>query len=195
MANSKNFEINNLKITKCNSNFRGGALYFYNSTGKISNSEFSYNSSGYGGAFSSTDNCNISLYNIKILNNYTEGGGGGGIYAYGELTIDGDKSTISNNVADTYGGGIMVKNKTTINNCVICNNKALKNCGGGINIDGELTLNNAKIYKNWCNQRGGGINFENKVSKFFYNKDKIKTIVYDNKSKSNNGNDFYPELE
>ena len=58
----------------------------------------------------------------------------------------------------------MVKNKTTINNCVICNNKALKYCGGGIHNEGDLILNNAKIYKNWCNQRGGGINFENKVS-------------------------------
>ena len=84
--------------------------------------------------------------------------------------------------------------KTTINSCILCNNKALKNCGGGIHVDGEFTLNNAKIYKNWYNQRGGGINYENKDSKFFYDKDKINTIVYDNKS-NQIGNDFYPEIE
>ena len=55
-------------------------------------------------------------------------------------------------------------------------------------------MNNAKIYKNWYNQRGGGINYENTDSKFFYDKDKINTIVYDNKS-NQIGNDFYPEIE
>ena len=195
LPSCKNFEINNLKITKCSSDYRGGAIYFSNSTGKISNSELSYNTSGNGGGFFSTNTCILSLYNIKILNNSTIGGSGGGIFAYGELTIDGDKSNISNNVADKYGGGIMVKTKATINNCIICNNKALTYSGGGIHVDGELILNNAKVYKNWCNQKGGGINYEYKDAKFFYDKDKIKNIVYDNKTKSNRGNDFYPELE
>ena len=128
------------------------------------------------------------------MNNCTEVGSGGGIYAYGDLSINGEKSNISNNTSYTYGGGIIVKTKATINNCVICNNKALNNCGGGIDVDGELILNNAKIYKNWCNQRGGGINYESKGAKVVYDKDKIKTFVFDNKA-NESGNDFYPELK
>ena len=190
----KNFEINNLKINKCKSDYKGGAIYFNYSTGKVNNSEFSYDISAFGGAIYCTDTCNVLLYNTKILNNSTEGGSGGGIYAYGELTIDGEKSNISNNVAETYGGGIMIKTKAKINNCIICNNKASKNSGGGINVDGELTLNNAKIYKNWCNQRGGGIRHEDPNSKHIYHKDKIKNIVYNNKA-NEKGNDIFPELE
>ena len=108
ISNCKNLEMNNLKITKCKSD-NGGAIYFTYSTGKILESELSYNTSRYGGGFYSTNNCNLLLYNIKILNNSTLEGSGGGIYGYGELTIDGDKSNISNNVANTYGGGIMIK--------------------------------------------------------------------------------------
>jgi predicted outer membrane repeat protein len=190
----KNFEINNLKITKCKSDY-GGAMFFSSSTGKMSNSELSDNTSGFGGGFYSNNTaCNILLYNTKILNNTAVGNSGGGIYAIGELTIDGDKSNVSNNVADTYGGGIMVKTKGLINNCIICNNKALMYDGGGVVADGELTLNNAKIYKNWCNRRGGGVYYENKNAIFIYDKDKIRTIVYDNKA-NKGGNDFYPELE
>ena len=166
LSSCKNFEINNLKITKCKSDY-GGAMYFWSATGKINNSELSYNTSGFGGGiYSSNTACNILLYNTKILNNTAVGNSGGGIYAYGELAIDGDKSNVSNNVADTYGGGIMVKTKGLINNCIICNNKALIYDGGGVVVDGELTLNNAKIYKNWCNMRGGGVYYENKNANF-----------------------------
>ena len=106
-----------------------------------------------------SNNNTFRLNNIKILNNITKEGSGGGIYAYGDLTIDGDKSSISNNTAETWGGGIIVKTKTIINNCIICNNKAMKNSGEGIQVDGELYLNKTKIYKNWCNQNGGGISY------------------------------------
>ena len=57
-----------------------------------------------------------------------------------------------------------------------------------------MTLNNAKIYKNWCNQRGGGIRHEDPNSKLIYDKDKIKNIVYNNKA-NEKGNDIFPELE
>ena len=52
---------------------------------KISNSEINNNvAEGYGGGIFSTDkNCEIELYNIKITNNSTKDGSGGGICAYG----------------------------------------------------------------------------------------------------------------
>ena len=84
----------------------------------------------------------------------------------------------------------MVKNKTIINNCIICNNKALIYTGGGIHIDGELILNKAKIYKNWCKQYGGGINYQSAKS-FVYNENEIDNMVYNNKA-DKNGNNIYP---
>ena len=188
--NWKDNEITNLKIENCNST-NGGGIYLSNSTMKISNSEINNNvAEGYGGAiFSGDNNCELELYNSKILNNSTQDGSGGGIYAYGSLLIDGENSLISNNVAGTYGGGIMLKNKGLIKNCVICNNKA-KISGGGINIDGNLLLEKAKIFGNSCNGMGGGICCANEI---LFDKNKIESMVYDNTA-GKNGNNMYPEI-
>ena len=186
----QDIEINNLKIRKCNGEWGGGLCFDTNNNGIISNSEFSYNTANNGGGIYIYGNKAFRLNNIKILNNIAKDGSGGGIYVYGDITIDGDKSTISNNTADEYGGGIVVKTKTTINNCIICNNKAMKKSGGGIQVDGELYLNKAKIYKNWCNENGGGINI--KPGKLFVSdKGEIDKMVYDNKAEKN-GDNLYP---
>ena len=161
---------------------------------KISNSELNNNvAEGFGGGiYSATYKCEIELYNNKITNNSTKEGSGGGIYAYGNLIIDGENTLISNNEAGTYGGGIMVKTQCLIKNCVICKNKALKNCGGGICVDGNLLLEKAKIFLNSCEQRGGGIYYLSS-KKFLYDKNKIDSMVYDNTA-TINGNNFYPEI-
>ena len=183
-------EINNLKIKKCNSRY-GGAIYLINSSIKIMNSELNENiAEELGGAIYSKDNSSeLELFNTKIINNSTQEGSGGGIYAYGSLLIDGENSLISNNVAGTYGGGIMLKNKGLIKNCVICNNKA-KISGGGINIDGNLLLEKAKIFGNSCNGMGGGICCANEI---LFDKNKIESMVYDNTA-GKNGNNMYPEI-
>jgi len=185
-VSNKDVEINNLIIKKCKSMY-GGAIYLSNSSMKISNSEFDGNiAEGSGGAIYSSDDCEIELYNNKILNNYSQEGSGGGIYAYGSLIIDGEKNLISNNVAGTNGGGIIIKNTGLIKNCSIYNNKA-KNSGGGIYIDGNLLLEKAKIYLNSCGENGGGIYC---ASKILYDKDKIDSMVYDNTA-AKNGNNLY----
>ena len=46
---------------------------------------------------------------------------------------------ISVNIAETYGGGIMVKKNFKIKNGKISHNKTLKNSGGGIRVDGNLS--------------------------------------------------------
>ena len=89
---------------------------------------------------------------------------------------------------------MIIKTKGKINNGIICNNKTSKYCGGGIQLDGKLKLNNGKVYKNWCNQKWGGFNHEAVTSKVFYDKDKIKSIFYNNKAQQK-GNDIFPELE
>ena len=184
-------EKNNIKIRKCNGDNGGGIYFDSNNKRIISNSEISNNTANYGGGIYISSKNIVQLNNVKILNNLTKEGIGGGIYAYGYLTIDGEKINISNNIAEAWGGGIMVKTKTTINNCVICNNKAMTESGGGIEVDGgELYLNKAKIYKNWCNKYGGGI-YCPQSKLFISNKDEINNMIYNNKAEKA-GDNLYP---
>ena len=189
--NCKNIEINNLKIEKCNA-VKGGAMFLTNCIGKISDSIFDSNfAKGFGGAiFIHSISSDFQLYNNQILNNITEDGSGGGIYAFGNLLIDGKDSLISDNIAGTYGGGLMIKSKGVIKNGKICHNKALKYSGGGIRVDGSLEFINGKICKNWANLNGGGINYEPSKN-VKYDKDKVKDLIYKNIAK-NLGNDIYP---
>ena len=159
--NCKEIEINNMKLEKSNS-FYGGGIYLSNSSIKINNSELYNNfAEGYGGAiFSGDNNCELELYNSKILNNSTQ---------------------------DGSGGGIMLKTKGLIKNCVICNNKA-KYYGGGIYIDGNLMIEKAKIFHNSCNENGGGICCANIL---LCDKNKIDSMVYDNTAGKNGNNLYY----
>ena len=187
----KNIEINNLKIENCTS-FYGGGIYLSYSSIKINNSEINNNfAEGFGGGIFSRDkNCELQLYNTKILNNSIKSGSGGGIYAYGSLLIDGENSLISNNEAETYGGGIMLKNKGLIKNGLICNNRAKKG-GGGIFDEGQLILEKAKIYLNSCDEYGGGIFYNG--AKLLYDKNKIDSMIYDNRA-GKGGNNLHPEI-
>ena len=191
LLNCKIVEISNLKIEKCNST-SGGAIYFNNCLGKVSDCVFENNfAKGFGGAiFIKNINSDFIFFNNKILNNITEEGSGGGIYAFGKLLIDGENTLISDNIAGTYGGGIMVKTNCIIKDGKLSHNKALKNSGGGIRVDGSLELINGKICKNWANLKGGGINYE-PSKKFSYDKAKIEKIVYKNSAK-NDGNEIFP---
>ena len=156
---------------------------------KISNSIFDSNiSKKFGGGIFINQYCDVELINNKITNNITEKGSGGGIYALGNIIIDGKDTLISDNIADTYGGGIMIKNYCEMKGGKICHNKALKNSGGGIRIDGSLELISGKVCKNWANINGGGINYE-PSKKFNYDSEKVK--IYKNKA-NNFGDDIFP---
>ena len=194
LLNCKIVQINNLKIEKCNST-SGGAIYFNNCLGRVSDCVFENNfAKGFGGAiFIKNINSDFIFFNNRILNNITEDGSGGGIYAFGSLLIDGANTLISDNIAGTYGGGIMVKNNCIIKGGEISHNRAMKNSGGGIRVDGSLQLINGKISKNWANLNGGGINYE-PSKKFSYDMEKIEKIVYKNNAK-NDGNEIFPLLK
>ena len=138
LTNCQNIEISNIKIEKCNSS-KGGAIILNSCKGLIADSNFENNiAKRFGGAIFINKNSDIKLMNNKILNNFTQEGSGGGIYAYGNILIDGPNTLISDNIAETFGGGIMIKEKGVIKNGKICHNKALKNSGGGIRVDGTL---------------------------------------------------------
>ena len=186
--NCHKIEINNLKISKCNSD-KGGAIFLINSSPIISNSIFEGNSAKkFGGAIFNHQNSEIKLINNKITNNKAEICSGGGIYALGNLIIDGEDSLISDNIAGTFGGGIMVKKECQIKDGKISHNKALKNSGGGIRVDGSIEIIGGKICKNWANLNGGGLNYEC-AKKCIYNSPDIK--IYKNKA-NNLGDDIFP---
>ena len=187
-VNCNNIEINNITISKCNSD-KGGGIFISQSPTKISNSIFECNTAKkFGGAIFINKNSEIELINSQIINNISQNGSGGGIYAQGNLIIDGKDTLISDNVAETYGGGIMIKSDCKIKDGKICHNKALKNSGGGIKIDGNLEITNGKICKNWAYLNGGGIDYESSKN-FIYNSEKVS--IYKNKA-NNLGDDIFP---
>ena len=190
-TNCKDIQINNLKIINCNST-DGGAIYLYDSSLKISNSELNNNSAQHnGGAIFSANSCEVDLYNTKIINNHTKENGGG-IFSKGNLIIDGENNIISNNEAGFNGGGITFYTHCLVKNCNICNNKA-KHFGGGICANGDLLLEKAKIYLNSCDVKegGGGIYYGNSI--ILFDKNKIDSLVYDN-SAATKRNNFSPEI-
>ena len=108
------------------------------------------------------------------------------------MTITGKNSSISQNIAGIYGGGLVIKSKGLIKYCTIYKNKALKNSGGGIYNDGNLVLEGGKIYSNWYNKFWGGINNQNAKSFSCEKNNIINSIVYDNTA-NKGGNNIYPE--
>ncbi|NEO64165.1 MAG: hypothetical protein F6J98_28645 [Moorea sp. SIO4G2] len=85
---------------------------------------------------------------------------GGGIYNNEILTIN--NSTIANNVAASFGGGIYIFGSGTANiaNSTIANNQASD--GGGIEIlGGTANIANSTIVKNQGSNIGGGIDVYN----------------------------------
>ncbi|WP_089937103.1 FG-GAP repeat domain-containing protein [Candidatus Entotheonella palauensis] len=70
------------------------------------------------------------------------------------MTITG--STISNNTAESRGGGIRNKENLTLTNCTIGGNTA-GNDGGGIESDDTLSMTNCTISGNMAGDNGGGI--------------------------------------
>ncbi len=188
--------ISDSKITNNKANSTGGGIWINSNDVKINNTILSENESSYGGAiYVSGKYSNAELNNIKILNNKTTVGSGGGIYAYGTLRIFGKDTMISNNVAKTYGGGIMVKTKTILNAGEISGNTATLNAGGGIRVDGRLTVNGGVIKNNTASTTGGGIDYTD--GSLFLNLGTIENNIKNNIYPVNNMSvdSIEPELE
>ena len=215
ITNGSKFDISNLKVYGCDSQ-KGAGIYTDSSNGTIKNSEFSncvvtdqggaiYNGSNsnikiidskfmqneakYGGAiFANSSAKTTELVNIMVSDNTSIGGSGAGVFAYGNLKISGDNTVISNNLADTYGGGIMVKGNAVISGGTIKNNEAKENSGGGIRVDGTLALIDGNITENIANKTGGGIDFS--TGKLYM----LGGTIENNTAKTE-GNDIYPSTE
>jgi hypothetical protein len=98
----------------------------------------------------------VNISGVTIRNGGT-GGGGGGIFNAGTLTLT--NSTVSGNAAGEDGGGIFndAGTLTLINSIVSGNNAGVD--GGGIlnNPGGTLTLTNSTVSGNAAGDDGGGI--------------------------------------
>jgi CSLREA domain-containing protein len=109
-------------------------------------------------------NSTAEISNSLITNNeitvasafYESNQDGSGITNYGTLLLK--DSTISNNKAARFGGGIYNADTATaiINNTTISGNTAAQNAGGILNF-GTATINNTTISNNSAEKSGGGI--------------------------------------
>ncbi len=172
----------------------GGGIYIHteatNPIVEINDTTFQSNEANFGGGiFIGSKTCETKLENVKVFNNKSLTKSGGGIYAYGNITILGENTEISNNIAKTYGGGMITKNQCTLSSGIISNNVAEKNAGGGIRVDGKITITGGEITGNLAGTTGGGIDYTEGIiycDNF--------SIIHDNTA-SNEGNDLYPPYE
>lgn len=136
----------------------GGALESGSGIVNITNSYFSYNSAGVGGAIY-ISNGSATLRDTNVVTNTATYGGGGGISASAPLTITG--GTINGNITNSTidgGGGLTVGSTgtTNISGTVFASNQATSTGGGGIRcLYGTLNLTNVTVDGNTANDGGG----------------------------------------
>ncbi|MFN7414879.1 MAG: beta strand repeat-containing protein, partial [Dolichospermum sp.] len=134
-----------------------------NSTAEISNSLITNNEITVASAFyeSNQDGSGIANYGTLLLKDSTISNNkaarfGGGIYNNGTATAIINNTTISGNTAAQNAGGILNFGTATINNTTISGYTADKP-GGGIFNFGTATITNSTISGNKTNEHGGGI--------------------------------------
>lgn len=95
--------INGVEFKNNISNRYGGGIYCEASELTATNFKLLNNSGTYGGGMYISDNFTTAvLNNIEVKENNATVGSGGGIYAYGKITVSGDDTIISNNTAQTF---------------------------------------------------------------------------------------------
>lgn len=190
-SNVKIVQSEDSSITQKNDlyNSYGGAIDVYNSTLNITDSKLNYNSASFGGAiFTDSNNCITKITSTEICNNIATNGSGGGIFTFGKLFISEKNTKINENIAKTYGGGLIIKNIAIIEDAEICNNKAENNAGGGIRADGRLIIISGKVSNNTSKTTGGGIDY---TSGILINKN---SIIFNNTSNDTEMNNIYPQI-
>lgn len=137
----------------------GGGIRNYNGTLTVIDSNISNNiAEEYGGGIYNSNGV-LTVTNSIISGNAA--GSGGGIFTVGQthdhiVTITG--STISNNNATEFGGGIENSNSiVTITNTTFSENSSLSDGGGAVSNVGTLTINDSSFSDNEAVYRGGGI--------------------------------------
>lgn len=112
----------------------------------------------FGGGVRNAPGNTLTLSGVIVRDNTAEVGAG--FLNYGTLNIV--NSTITNNIANSEGGGLHNQSIGTVNiaNTTFSNNAAT-NFGGGIATFNRTTLNNVTLSNNRAGIRGGGIYNDN----------------------------------
>lgn len=128
----------------------------------LNNGTITGGKASYGGGIYLDSNGELHGKNLLITNNEATTGYGGGILAMGSLYLE--DSTVSDNIAPDYGGGISLYSNGKLNgkNLIVENNQVNsvrydKGFGGGIYIDitANLKIEDTTISKNKSNYGGG----------------------------------------
>ena len=165
-----NLRLENCRITQ-NSAINGGGVSVKNSASLTAvDTEISHNEakdpgnpdSGSGGGIFVFDQGSLSLERVEILNNTCEYSGGGvDLSCPGTVTIT--DSTIADNNATRYGGGIYFRRAAgdgtlVLTDCEITGNTASNNIGGGLHISGSgLEMTRCQVSRNIAGGQGGGL--------------------------------------
>ena len=99
------------------------------------------------------------ILNDCILDSNSSDGGGGGIFVQEFTTVTLNRTTMTNNNADSSGGAIAAWGNIVLNNSTLSGNTAYYG-GGAVNIievDSSVTSSNSTITDNTVTMWGGGI--------------------------------------
>jgi hypothetical protein len=133
---------------------RGGGMYNYLSSPRISNCTFSFNQSAYFGGGLTTSEATPEIENCTFLSNSSDTGGG--ICSFGEYDYSIVNCLFISNTANTSGGGIYNgESQPLILNCTLVNNSASINGSGVHNWPNSFpTLKNCILWNSGAAQVG-----------------------------------------
>ncbi|HUU62414.1 MAG TPA: right-handed parallel beta-helix repeat-containing protein [Dehalococcoidia bacterium] len=155
-------EYGNVTMTNCtvsgNEAYNGGGLYNNGGNLTMTGCTISGNEANFWGGGIYRDGGEVTLTKCTVSGNTAASGMlGGGIYNNGGagdgLTMTG--CTVSDNKADTEGGGIRNDGPLEMTNCTIIGNEAPD--GGGIYNSGNVTMTGCTVSGNDADNNGGGI--------------------------------------
>ena len=133
----------------------GGGVYVVWGSATLSGTQVLSNSADVDGGGVFVDQGSATLSGTQVLGNSADHGGG--ILNYGTLTVV--HSTISDNTANAYGGGLWNSQDGTasVDASTIGDNRATVSGGGVYNDWGTITVTSSRILNNSATDNGGGL--------------------------------------
>jgi len=157
-GNFATFILENSTVSQCVADGHGGGINFNSVAATFSTCKLIQNTAGGSGGGIKHGIGSITMLDCTVGSNISNGPDGGG-----GLSISGDtctisSSTISQNQADGYAGGLAANSDAVVDivNSTISSNTSLFQVGGISTIyDAQLTLTNCTVTANTANQYGG----------------------------------------
>jgi Ca2+-binding RTX toxin-like protein len=156
--NSGNITIIDSTIENNSAAGDGGGLSIFRGSLTFTNGTISNNTAGIDGGGLSVDAATANLTNVTINNN-TSTDDGGGVNSIGGANVFIELSTISANVAGSFGGGIRNFNAVLgLTTTTVSANSAGKSGGGFQNDRGISEIAGSLFQGNTAGENGGGLN-------------------------------------